>query len=68
MMLKNLLIVTAWLLVSVTVYAAMPLFGSAEATIENRKGIYTFPTEEPDAEEQDLIDILMSDELNEFED
>ena len=34
-------------LLPITVYAAAPLFGSASATIENRKGIYVFSTEEP---------------------
>ena len=35
----------------ITVCAAMPLCGSASATIENRKGIYIFPPEEPVADE-----------------
>ena len=33
-------------LLPITVYAAMPMYGSALATIENRKGIYVFSTEE----------------------
>jgi len=34
-------------LLPMTVYASSSLCGSASATIENRKGIYIFPTEEP---------------------
>ena len=96
-------------LLPITVYAAMPMYGSASATIENRKGIYVFSTEEEltstldfdsestelfttpdnelivedpeptlvfdseenlivdelDAEEQDLADTLLSDEVRE---
>lgn len=100
-------------LLPMTVYAAMPMYGSASATIENRKGVYIFSIEEPvadgltstldsgadstelfitpdyelivdeldptlvfdseenlimdepDAEEQDLADILLSDEVRE---
>ena len=81
-------------LLPITVYASTPLFGSASATIENRKGFYVFPPEEPvaygltsiledheptllfdseenlivdnpDAEEQDLADTLLSDEVRE---
>lgn len=33
-------------LLPITVHAAMPLCGSASATIENRKGFYVFPMEE----------------------
>ena len=92
---KNLLVVTAWLLVPV--YAGTPLWGSASAVVENRKGDYIFSFEEesvaeelistldfdsevtelfttsyyesimdgPDAEEQDLADTLLSDEVRE---
>ena len=100
MKLKNLLIVTAWIVVPVTVFASSSLWGSASATIENRKGVYIFSTEnaleagegfdeltstledpestlvfdseenlivdEPDAEEQNLADTLLSDEVSEF--
>lgn len=33
-------------LLPITVCAAMPMYGSASATIENRKGLYIFSTEE----------------------
>lgn len=33
-------------LLPITVCAAMPMYGSASATIENRKGIYVFSTED----------------------
>lgn len=33
-------------LLPMAVCAAMPLCGSASATIENRKGLYIFPTED----------------------
>ena len=44
-------------LLPITVYASTPLFGSASATIENRKGVYIFSTEEeltstPDFEDE----------------
>lgn len=44
-------------LLPITVYASTPLFGSASVTIENRKGVYIFSTEEeltstPDFEDE----------------
>ena len=44
-------------LLPITLYAAMPMYGSASATIENRKGSCIFSTEEeltstPDFEDE----------------
>lgn len=41
-------------LLPITVYAAAPLFGSASATIENRKGVYVFSTEEDPMLEEEI--------------
>ena len=41
-------------LLPITVYAAASLFGSASATIENRKGIYAFSTEEDPMLEEEI--------------
>lgn len=38
MLLKNLLITTLWLVIPVTVYAAISLCGSVSAVVENWKG------------------------------
>lgn len=48
MILKNMLITTAWLLLPV--YASTPLFGSESAVVENRKG--TLLDDEPVLDEE----------------
>ena len=56
-------ILLMFFLLPITVCAAMPMYGSASATIENRKGVYVFSTEEDPMLEEEIaaVDELMVD-------
>ena len=52
MILKNMLITTAWLLLPV--YASTPLFGFASAVVENRKGTLVYA--DPIVDDEPVLD------------